>query len=117
MNRLTFQDLGLNPSLLKALDKLNYQAPTPIQSQAIPILLEGHDLLATAQTGTGKTASFVLPLLQGLLERPPNLKALWTLGVQSATAGAGSRIPAGKAGAGIKGVSPSATVILMYPRL
>jgi ATP-dependent RNA helicase RhlE len=75
MNRLTFQDLGLNPSLLKALDKLNYQAPTPIQSQAIPILLEGHDLLATAQTGTGKTASFVLPLLQGLLERQPNLKA------------------------------------------
>ncbi len=62
-----FSDLGLAPSLLDALSAIGYETPTPIQSQAIPIVLEGHDLLGIAQTGTGKTAAFCLPLLQKII--------------------------------------------------
>src|SRR5450830_867738 len=62
-----FSDLGLAPELLKALTESGYTKPTPIQAQAIPIALEGGDLMAGAQTGTGKTAAFALPLLQKLL--------------------------------------------------
>lgn len=59
----TFADLGLTPSILATLDSLGYETPTPIQSQSIVHLLEGHDVLGLAQTGTGKTAAFSLPLL------------------------------------------------------
>lgn len=59
----TFQQLGLNATLLKTLEQLSYHEPTPIQSQAIPALLAGEDVLGQAQTGTGKTAAFTLPLL------------------------------------------------------
>ena len=59
-----FNDLGLRPELLTALADLGYEEPTPIQSQAIPILLAGRDLLGQAATGTGKTAAFALPALQ-----------------------------------------------------
>ncbi|MFN3231463.1 MAG: DEAD/DEAH box helicase [Alphaproteobacteria bacterium] len=59
-----FKDLGLAEPLLKALDAEGYTTPTPIQAKAIPALMEGGDLLGMAQTGTGKTAAFVLPLLQ-----------------------------------------------------
>jgi len=62
-----FSDLGLAPELLKALTESGYTKPTPIQAQAIPIALAGGDLMAGAQTGTGKTAAFSLPLLQKLL--------------------------------------------------
>ena len=62
-----FADLKLAPEILKALSESGYTAPTPIQMQAIPLVLEGHDLMAGAQTGTGKTAAFSLPLLQRLL--------------------------------------------------
>jgi ATP-dependent RNA helicase DeaD len=62
----TFADLALRPELLTALDELGYEEPTPIQRQAIPPLLAGHDLLGQAATGTGKTAAFALPLLQRL---------------------------------------------------
>jgi len=62
----TFQDLGLNPKLLSALETKGYVTPTPIQLQAIPHLLEGKDILGIAQTGTGKTAAFALPILQNL---------------------------------------------------
>lgn len=65
---MSFQDLGLKPELLCALVEKGYTQPTPIQSRAIPAVLAGRDVLAGAQTGTGKTAAFVLPLLQ-LLER------------------------------------------------
>lgn len=61
-----FHSLGLNEKLLKALSESGYEEPTPIQAQSIPILLEGRDLLGQAQTGTGKTAAFALPLLQRL---------------------------------------------------
>ena len=62
----TFSDLGLNPKLLEALAREGYTSPTPIQAQAIPILLGGRDLLGLAQTGTGKTAAFLLPILHRL---------------------------------------------------
>ncbi len=61
---MSFESLGLSPFLLRALAEQGYTHPTPIQTQAIPLALEGHDLLAGAQTGTGKTAAFGLPLLQ-----------------------------------------------------
>ncbi len=59
-----FAELGLRPELLKALDDLGYEEPTPIQREAIPPLLAGRDLLGQAATGTGKTAAFALPILQ-----------------------------------------------------
>ncbi len=62
----TFKDLGLSPDIQQALDELGYEDPTPIQEQAIPELLAGHDVIGQAQTGTGKTAAFGLPLLQYL---------------------------------------------------
>jgi ATP-dependent RNA helicase DeaD len=61
-----FRDLGLAPEIQQALDELGYEEPTPIQEQAIPELLAGHDVIGQAQTGTGKTAAFGLPLLQYL---------------------------------------------------
>src|SRR3990172_5119057 len=62
----TFRDLGLKEDILTALDELGYTEPTPIQEQAIPELLAGHDVIGQAQTGTGKTAAFGLPMLQYL---------------------------------------------------
>lgn len=61
---MTFKDLGLSDSLLKAIEEKGYTKPSPIQEKAIPGVLEGRDMLASAQTGTGKTAGFVLPILQ-----------------------------------------------------
>ena len=63
---VTFEKLALHPSILKAITESGYTTPTPVQAQAIPLALEGHDLMASAQTGTGKTAAFVLPALQRL---------------------------------------------------
>ncbi|MFN3341125.1 MAG: DEAD/DEAH box helicase [Flavobacteriales bacterium] len=65
---MDFYDLGLVDELLDALDAMNIRKPTPIQQQAIPIALGGHDLIACAQTGTGKTAAFVLPVMNKLFE-------------------------------------------------
>ena len=68
---MTFASLGLIEPLLRTLADLDYQTPTPVQSQAIPAVLKGRDLMAAAQTGTGKTAGFALPVLQRLtLEGP-----------------------------------------------
>lgn len=66
----SFDGLGLHPSLAKSLAHMNYQTPTPIQAQAIPLALKGHDILGSAQTGTGKTAAFAIPLVQALLSNP-----------------------------------------------
>jgi len=63
-----FTDLGLRPELLKAVQEAGYSSPTPIQQKAIPLALEGRDLIGLAQTGTGKTASFTLPIIERLLE-------------------------------------------------
>ncbi len=68
---MTFSTLGLSEPILRAVSELGYHAPTPIQMQAIPPVLRGLDLLASAQTGTGKTAGFMLPLLQRVSEQPP----------------------------------------------
>ncbi len=63
---MNFEELKLAPAILKAVLEQGYETPTPIQAQAIPAVLEGHDLLAGAQTGTGKTAAFTLPMLHKL---------------------------------------------------
>ena len=68
---MTFETLGLAPALLRALAENNYTTPTPIQAEAIPLALAGHDLLGGAQTGTGKTAAFGLPLLNRLSKTTP----------------------------------------------
>ena len=62
----TFSDLGLSPEVLKAVADAGYQTPTPIQAQAIPVVLSGRDVLGIAQTGTGKTAGFTLPMIDKL---------------------------------------------------
>ena len=64
---MQFNELGLAPDLLKAISDQGYVHPTPIQAQAIPVVLSGQDLMGGAQTGTGKTAAFTLPLLQRIL--------------------------------------------------
>jgi len=61
-----FRDLGLNPEIQQAIDEIGFEKPSPIQSEAIPELLNGHDVIGQAQTGTGKTAAFGLPMLQYL---------------------------------------------------
>ncbi len=65
-----FQDLKLNANILKAIEELKYLTPTPIQEQAIPVILQDHDIRGSAQTGTGKTAAYILPTLQKLLTPP-----------------------------------------------
>jgi len=65
---LSFDDLGLMPELLEAVKDAGYSTPTPIQQKAIPLALKGRDLIGLAQTGTGKTAGFTLPIIQRLLE-------------------------------------------------
>ncbi|MBK6343663.1 MAG: DEAD/DEAH box helicase [Flavobacteriales bacterium] len=70
MERTTFNDLGLIEPILKALHEEGYTHPTPIQQQAIPHLTQGRDLLGCAQTGTGKTAAFAIPILQELHQKP-----------------------------------------------
>jgi ATP-dependent RNA helicase RhlE len=68
---MTFNDLGLSTELLRAVSDQGYSQPTPIQAKAIPVVLKGGDILAGAQTGTGKTAGFTLPLLQRLNAAQP----------------------------------------------
>ncbi len=66
----SFHEMALHPSLIASLDKLGFSTPTPIQAQTIPLALDNKDILGTAQTGTGKTLAFVVPLLTKLLEKP-----------------------------------------------
>jgi ATP-dependent RNA helicase RhlE len=67
---MSFNDLGLSESILKSVTEQGYESPSPIQAQAIPAVLEGVDVMAAAQTGTGKTAGFVLPILEKLSKGP-----------------------------------------------
>ena len=64
---VTFSDFGLHPDVLKAVTAAGYTKPTPIQAQAIPVVMAGHDVMAAAQTGTGKTAGFALPIINALM--------------------------------------------------
>src|SRR5512138_1719213 len=78
---MPFRALGLEPRILRAVTEAGYTEPTPIQSAAIPPILAGHDLIGIAQTGTGKTAAFVLPILAKLAgvvrhEPPRRIRAL-----------------------------------------
>ncbi|MGE9292348.1 MAG: DEAD/DEAH box helicase, partial [Puniceicoccales bacterium] len=81
MTDYSFKDLALAAPLERALTEKGYTNPSPIQAEAIPVLLRGHDLLACAQTGTGKTAAFALPMLQRLYEenRRPQQREVRTL--------------------------------------
>ena len=67
---MQFTDLGLKAELLRAISEQGYDTPTPIQQKAIPAVMAGHDLMASAQTGTGKTAGFTLPILHRLASGP-----------------------------------------------
>lgn len=67
---MTFNELGLSADILRAIEAQGYDTPTPIQAQAIPIVLSGKDVMGGAQTGTGKTAGFTLPLLHRLMQKP-----------------------------------------------
>src|ERR1700724_2229875 len=71
-----FRDLGLLPEIQTALDELGYEEPTPIQEQAIPSLLAGSDVIGQAQTGTGKTAAFGLPIMEYVDASEPEVQAL-----------------------------------------
>jgi ATP-dependent RNA helicase RhlE len=71
---MSFSNLGLRAELVRAVSEKGYDTPTPIQQQAIPLILEGRDLMGSAQTGTGKTAGFTLPLLQRLAATPHQQK-------------------------------------------
>lgn len=75
---MTFDDFGLLPDLEDSLYEMGFTEPTPVQEQAIPLLLDGYDLMAFAQTGTGKTAAFIVPLINKILEQPkaPGVKAM-----------------------------------------
>src|SRR5262245_53680613 len=68
--------LGLPAALLRGVRAAGYQTPTPVQQRAIPLVLEGVDVVAAAQTGSGKTAAFMLPIFARLLDRPRALRAL-----------------------------------------
>ncbi|KAI1074040.1 ATP-dependent rRNA helicase RRP3 [Whalleya microplaca] len=72
----TFKDLGIVDPLVEACNALGYKLPTPIQAQAIPLALQDRDVIGLAETGSGKTAAFVLPILQALLEKPSAFFAL-----------------------------------------
>ena len=71
MDYATFSDFNLHAHVLDGINAMGYKTPTPIQQQAIPLILDGRDLIACAQTGTGKTAAFVLPILDKILDTPP----------------------------------------------
>src|SRR4029434_4572914 len=74
---MNFNELGLGTAQLRACESLGYTEPTPIHRQAIPVVLEGRDLIGCAETGTGKTAAFILPILQNLSHvRRPGVRVL-----------------------------------------
>src|SRR2546430_17628742 len=74
---MDFSQLGLAPAQLSACESLGYNEPTPIQRQAIPVILSGRDVIGSAETGTGKTAAFLLPIIQKISERSrPGLRVL-----------------------------------------
>src|SRR5205807_4017514 len=74
---MNFSQLGLAPAQLRACESLGYTEPTPIQTKAIPVILRGLDLIGCAETGTGKTAAFLLPIIQRISEKPrPGVRVL-----------------------------------------
>ncbi len=78
---MKFDDFGLHPTLMQSLHAMGFETPTPIQEQAIPLLMQGEDMIGQAQTGTGKTAAFGLPMLDRLLHHPPEHRPAHASGV------------------------------------
>ena len=76
MTEITFKDLALSPAILKAIEEIGYVKPSPIQAEAIPVVLSGKDIIGQAQTGTGKTAAFMLPILEKIDPKNRNVQAL-----------------------------------------
>lgn len=76
---LTFNDFNFDPRLLEGLDSMGYEKPTPVQEMTIPVILENHDIIACAQTGTGKTAAYILPLLHKISQEQEETRRLNTL--------------------------------------
>ena len=98
-----FKDLGLIPEILKAAEEAGYETPSPIQEKAIMPILNGQDLLGCAQTGTGKTAAFAMPILQRLHKagkiKPHAIRAQRFVGLFDLRGGVHARAP-GRAGGG-----------------
>ena len=92
-----FSDLGLTAEIQRAVAEQGYDTPTPIQQQAIPAVLAGHDLMATAQTGTGKTAGFTLPILHRLVSGPNDRLTRVARKPRAYWRGAGGRFSAARA--------------------
>ncbi|MBI3746948.1 MAG: DEAD/DEAH box helicase, partial [Chloroflexi bacterium] len=91
---MSFDQLGLTPELLRAVADQGYTEPTPVQAEAIPFVLAGRDVLAGAQTGTGKTAAFVLPMIQRLhASRPAGGPAPWNPDRRPDRRDAATRLP------------------------
>src|SRR5262245_55894534 len=73
---VTFESLGLEADILKSLDKMGFKDPSPVQAKAIPLVLNGHDLIALAQTGSGKTAACAIPVCQRVRVAEHQIQAL-----------------------------------------
>jgi ATP-dependent RNA helicase RhlE len=69
---MIFDDLDLNPELLESINYMGFTETTPIQEKAIPVILDGHDLIGCAQTGTGKTAAYLLPIMNSIIDYRPS---------------------------------------------
>lgn len=104
---MTFSELGFSEPILKALESIKYQTPTPIQQDAIPIIKEGKDLFGCAQTGTGKTAAFSLPIIENLSKRDNvrNIKALILAPTRELAAQIGENIEAYSKNTNVKSVT------------
>mgnify|MGYP002230670241 FL=1 len=77
MEELKFEELELCPEILKAVKHMGFEEASPIQSKAIPVIMSGKDVIGQAQTGTGKTAAFGIPLLERLIRRIKNFRRLF----------------------------------------
>ena len=80
----SFRQFGLRPEVQRALDEVGYSHPTPIQRKSLPLILAGHDLVGVAQTGTGKTLAYLLPILQAFKEASAEISISVSLGAASA---------------------------------
>ena len=89
---MKFSDLGLSSELSRAVADLGYESPTPIQEKSIPVVLMGRDILGSAQTGTGKTASFTLPMIDILASGQGTFAAQPDFGANPGTCGTGGRL-------------------------
>lgn len=95
-NKLKYVDSGIHPDILKAILDMGFEVMTPIQEQAIPVLLEGKDIIGQAQTGTGKTAAFAIPMIQRIdpgLRKPQGIILCPTRELAMQAAGKSASLP------------------------